>query len=231
MSSLPASIKRIGSKTTEKRWRHRFPHYKSMGAFCCHGNQSFEPICPKTLCSLSPPLVMLHINFDQDWPTGFRDIQVWKCGRQRTTTDDDGRTTDHWYTIQLTLWAFGSGELKSWVACPIGYHDPDIQLWWEPNLSSMKNIWLVSIFLSPKATPLFALIQTQGEGVFISIYLPIRLNPRGGGGIRRVPVNQVLKRTLYHLSYRDRNQYTCNWAESTADRLWNFMDKIGTWRL
>ena len=37
--SLPASIKRIGSKTTEKRWRHRFPHYKSMGAFCCHGNQ------------------------------------------------------------------------------------------------------------------------------------------------------------------------------------------------
>ena len=31
MSSLPASIKRIGSKTTEKRWRHHFPHYKSMG--------------------------------------------------------------------------------------------------------------------------------------------------------------------------------------------------------
>ena len=52
MSSLPASIKRIGSKTTEKRWRHHFPHYKSMGAFCCHGNQSFDPICPKTLCSL-----------------------------------------------------------------------------------------------------------------------------------------------------------------------------------
>ena len=38
MSSLPASIKRIGSKATEKRWRQRFPHYKSMGAFCCHGN-------------------------------------------------------------------------------------------------------------------------------------------------------------------------------------------------
>ena len=66
MSSLPASIKRIGSKTTEKRWRHRFPHYKSMGAFCFHGNQSFDPICPKTLCNLPPPpptLMMLHINF------------------------------------------------------------------------------------------------------------------------------------------------------------------------
>ena len=86
-------------KKNEKRWRHHFPHYKSMGAFCCHGNQSFDPICPKTLCSLSPTPVMLHIKFDQDWPSGFRDIQVWKCGRRTTTDDDDGRTTDHWYTI------------------------------------------------------------------------------------------------------------------------------------
>ena len=76
MSSLPASLKRIGSKTTEKRWRHCFPHYKSMGAFCCHGNQSFDPICPKTLCNLSPTLMMLHIKFDQHWPTGLRDIQI-----------------------------------------------------------------------------------------------------------------------------------------------------------
>ena len=36
-------------------------------------------ICPKTLCSLSPAPMMLHIKFDQDWPTGFRDIQVQKC--------------------------------------------------------------------------------------------------------------------------------------------------------
>ena len=49
------------------------------GAFCCHGNQSFDPICPKTLCSLSPIPMMLHKKFDQDWPTGFRDIQVQKC--------------------------------------------------------------------------------------------------------------------------------------------------------
>ena len=80
MSSLPANIKRIGSKATEERWRHRFPHYKSIRAFCCHGHQSFDPICPKTLCSLSPTPVMLHIEFDQDWPTGFSDIQVRKCG-------------------------------------------------------------------------------------------------------------------------------------------------------
>ena len=39
-----------------------------------------DPICPKTLCSLSPTPMMLHIKFDQDWPTGFRDTQVQKCG-------------------------------------------------------------------------------------------------------------------------------------------------------
>ena len=79
MSLLPASIKRIGSKATEKRWRHHFLHYKSMGAFCCHGHQSFDPICLKTLCSFSPTPVMLHITFDQNWPTGLRDIQVQMC--------------------------------------------------------------------------------------------------------------------------------------------------------
>ena len=88
---VTCKYKKDGIKTTEKRWRHRFPHYKSMGAFCCHGNQSFDPICPLTLCSLSPTPVILHITFDQDWPTAFRDIQVWKCWRRRTTTD--GRRT------------------------------------------------------------------------------------------------------------------------------------------
>ena len=48
MPSLPASIKRIGSKTTEKRWRHRFPHYKSMGAFC------FQSV-PKPYATFPPP--------------------------------------------------------------------------------------------------------------------------------------------------------------------------------
>ena len=89
---VTASMKRIGSKTTKKRSRHRFPNYTSMGAFCCHGNQSFDSICPKTFSSLSPTPVMLHVKFDQDWPTGFSDIQV--DGRM-----NDGWTTDHWYII------------------------------------------------------------------------------------------------------------------------------------
>ena len=40
---------------------------------------SFDPICLKTLCSLSPTSVMLHIKSDQGWPTSLRDIQVRKC--------------------------------------------------------------------------------------------------------------------------------------------------------
>ena len=39
---------------------------------------AFSHYCPKTLCSLSPTPMMLHIKFGQDWPAGFRDIQVQK---------------------------------------------------------------------------------------------------------------------------------------------------------
>ena len=67
-----------GELTTEKRWRHHFPHYKSMGVSVAM-ETNFDPICPKTLCRLSPTPMMLHIKFDQDWPTGFRDIQVKMC--------------------------------------------------------------------------------------------------------------------------------------------------------
>ena len=48
----------------------------------------FTQSAPKTLCSLTPTPVMLHIKFDQDWPTGFRDI--WKF---ESVDDDDGRRT------------------------------------------------------------------------------------------------------------------------------------------
>ena len=89
MSSLPASIKRIGSKTTKKRWRHHFPLYKSMRAFCCHGNQSFDSICPNTLCSLSPshPRYATHKIWSRlaNWLQRYSSLKVW------TTTDEDRR--------------------------------------------------------------------------------------------------------------------------------------------
>ena len=64
-----------------------FPHYKSMGAFFCHGNQSFDPICTKTVCSIFPTPMMLHIKFDQDRPTSFRDSQFKsvKCYHSRAS--------------------------------------------------------------------------------------------------------------------------------------------------
>ena len=108
MSLLPASIK-----------KDRFPHYKSMGAFCCHGNQSFDPICPKTLCSFSPTPdpVMLHIKIWSslaNWLQRYSSLKMWT-----TTDDDDGqrRRTDDGPLVyyKLTLWAFGLGELK--MAC------------------------------------------------------------------------------------------------------------------
>ena len=74
-----------------------FPHFKSMGDFVCHGNQSFYPICPKTLCCLSPTQMMLQIKFEQDLSTGLKrysSLKVW------TTDDNDDRLmADHWYTI------------------------------------------------------------------------------------------------------------------------------------
>ena len=41
-----------------------------MGAICCLGNKSSNPINPKTLCSLSLNLMMLYIKFEKNWPTG-----------------------------------------------------------------------------------------------------------------------------------------------------------------
>ena len=75
-------------KKTEKRWRHRFPHY----------NQRFDPICPqKTLCILSPTPVMLHIKF---YKIGQLASEIFKF--ESIDDDDDGRrqtTMDGRWTI------------------------------------------------------------------------------------------------------------------------------------
>ena len=48
LSSLPVRIKKNQSKMKELEWSQDFPHYNSMGSICCHGNQSSDPIWPKT---------------------------------------------------------------------------------------------------------------------------------------------------------------------------------------
>ena len=41
---LPAVIKKNQSKMKELEWSQDYPHYNPMGAICCHGNQSSDPI-------------------------------------------------------------------------------------------------------------------------------------------------------------------------------------------
>ena len=74
--SLPAGYKEDPIKHEGVRVVTTFSHCNSMGAFGWHGNQSFVPNYPKTLCTLSPTLIIIHIKFDEDWPTGLRDIQL-----------------------------------------------------------------------------------------------------------------------------------------------------------
>ena len=57
-------------------WSQNFPHYIPMGAIRCHGNQSSDPIWPKTYYSHSHTPMMVQIKFRYDWPTGCGDIQV-----------------------------------------------------------------------------------------------------------------------------------------------------------
>ena len=48
MFLLPASMKKIRSKMKAIECSQHFPHYNPMGAICCHGHQSSNPIWPKT---------------------------------------------------------------------------------------------------------------------------------------------------------------------------------------
>ena len=53
-----------------------FPVISQWGRSVAMETRVLSQSAPKSICSLSPIPVILHIKFDQDWPTGFRDIQV-----------------------------------------------------------------------------------------------------------------------------------------------------------
>ena len=48
LSLLFPRMKKIQSNMKSLEWPQHFPHYNSMGAICCHGNQSSDPTWPKT---------------------------------------------------------------------------------------------------------------------------------------------------------------------------------------
>ena len=107
LSSLSASLMKIESRMKSLSSGQHFPYYTSMGAFGCCGNQGFDPICPKTVCCLSPTKMMQRIKFDRDWQTGVRDIQVWKCGDGQQLTDGglmDGGLTDCGPMVCVQIW-------------------------------------------------------------------------------------------------------------------------------
>ena len=54
LSLLPARIKKNKSKMKELEWSQDFPHYNPMGAICCHGNQSSDPILLKKPNTFNP---------------------------------------------------------------------------------------------------------------------------------------------------------------------------------
>ena len=84
-----------------------------MGAFCCHGNQSFDPICLKTLDSLSLTPVMLQKKKKKK--TKIKIGQVLSEIFKFESVDGDGGPLVYY---KLTLWAFGSGELKTMCWTP-----------------------------------------------------------------------------------------------------------------
>ena len=83
-------MKKVQSKMKELEWSQGFPHYNPMGAICCHGNQSSDPIRHKTLCNQSPTPMMLQMKFDNDGPVS--EIFMFESGDARTGTRKDGRT-------------------------------------------------------------------------------------------------------------------------------------------
>ena len=65
----------------------------------------------RVLCSLSPTPIMLHIKFDQDWPAGFRDIQVWNFRHSRASNSKMSGLIRP--KIKLD-WAFMPGYQQLW---------------------------------------------------------------------------------------------------------------------
>ena len=108
MSLLPASIKRVGSKTTEKRWRTLFSPLYVNGGFLLPWKPEFSSNLPQNLmqpfCHPSDTTHKIQLRL-ADWLQRYSSLKVW------TTMDDDDWPLVYY---KLTLWAFGSGELKNY---------------------------------------------------------------------------------------------------------------------
>ena len=76
LSLLPARMKKVQSKMKLLEWPQHLPHYNSMEAICCYGNQSSDPICLKNYGRQSPTPMLLHVKSNCNRPASLTDIQV-----------------------------------------------------------------------------------------------------------------------------------------------------------
>ena len=99
MSSLPASIKKDRIKNNREKVETSFAPLEVNWGFLLPWKQEFWSNLPQNLMQpFSHPSDATHKIWSRlaNWLQRYSSL---KCGRRRTTMDDDGRTTDHWCTI------------------------------------------------------------------------------------------------------------------------------------
>ena len=93
--------KKNQSKMKKLELSQDFPHYKTMRAICCHGNQSYDLKLAPNLMQSIPTTMMLQMKFNID-------SEIFMC--ERTHTQTDGRRLQS-HPISSAR-AFGSDELQ-----------------------------------------------------------------------------------------------------------------------
>ena len=103
-------------KSNREKVETPFPPLKVNGGILLPWPPEFWCNLPQNIMHPFPAPVMLHIKFDQYWPTGLRDIQVRKCKMFVM----QGEVTPKW-----VVWSGPKPTRPSFYACP-DYQ----QLWW-----------------------------------------------------------------------------------------------------
>ena len=100
-------------KNNQQKVETSFSPLNINGGFLWPWKPEFWSNLSQSLCSLSPTQMMQRIKCNQDWPTGFRDIQVQKC--EIFVTQEQNEWSD----------SAQNRTRPSFYACP-GYQ----KLWW-----------------------------------------------------------------------------------------------------
>ena len=152
MSLLPASIKRIGSRTTEKRWRHLFSIISQWELSFAMETRVLIQSAPKPSAAFHPSQWCYTYNLIK---IGHLVSEIFKFER----ADAEQQRTDDGPLVycKLTLWAFSSGELKNWkkktlkeYQCPSLHMDGGCPGWSESLLfaghtSFCRQFWANSV--------------------------------------------------------------------------------------